>query len=225
MAAAVRPGSPQGDALARWFPHPGPVQRYVELLGSTGVAHGLIGPREVPRLWDRHVLNCAAVLELVPTDVRILDVGSGAGLPGLVLALARPQQTVVLLEPLERRVAWLDGVVHELGLDNVEVVRGRAEDLGDRFGVVTSRAVAPIERLAGWCAPLVDQGGAMLAIKGRSAQQEVAEHAALLVRLFGVAPQVLTVGGDVLATPTTVVSARRTRPSSPAPRRRPRGRR
>lgn len=152
---------------------------YAELLATDGTVRGLIGPREVPRLWDRHLLNSAAVAPLVPDRARVVDVGSGAGLPGIPLALARPDLAVVLLEPLARRVAFLDECVERLALDNVTVVRGRAEEGPVRRSlggadVVVARAVAPIERLAGWCLPLLRTGGRLLALKGSSAADELA---------------------------------------------------
>ena len=142
------------------------------------MVRGLIGPREAPRLWDRHLLNCAVLGEVVPRGVAVADVGSGAGLPGLVLAIARPDLRVTLVEPLLRRTRFLDEVVDLLGLQaQVEVLRGRAEELADgrTFDVVTARAVAPLERLARWCLPLVAPGGELVAMKGASAPAEVVE--------------------------------------------------
>ena len=184
--------------------------RYVEHLASTGVEWGLIGPREVPRLWERHVLNCAVVGELVPQDALVLDVGSGAGLPGLPLALCRPDLQVVLVEPLLRRVEWLDLVVDDLGLDMVQVRRARAEEVvGElRAPVVTARAVAPLDRLARWGLPLLEPGGAMLALKGRTAEQEVGATLAGVRRAGGVSTEVLTLGSDLLDEATTVVRVR-----------------
>ena len=151
---------------------------YVRLLATDGTVRGLIGPREVPRLWDRHLLNSAALAPLIPTGARVVDVGSGAGLPGIPLALARPDLTVVLLEPLARRVTFLDECVDGLGLANVTVVRGRAEEGPARRSlggadVVTARAVAPLDKLAGWCLPLLRPGGRLLALKGSSAAEEL----------------------------------------------------
>ena len=155
-------------------------ERYVAWLASDGVTRGLIGPREVPRLWERHLLNSAVVEELVPSEATVADVGSGAGLPGLVLALVRPDLQVTLIEPLLRRATFLTEAVDLLGTANVEVVRSRAEELrGRRFAVVTARAVAPLTRLAGWCAPLIEPAGWMLALKGDRAEEELAEAAAV----------------------------------------------
>lgn len=158
------------------FTHRETAERYAELLAQVGVERGLIGPREVPRLWQRHLLNCALLARAVPTASRsVADVGSGAGLPGLVLAGERPDLQVTLVEPLLRRTRFLTEAVTELGLPNVEVVRARAEELhADRsFDVVTSRAVAPLERLLPWSLPLTRVGGVVLAMKGASVQQEV----------------------------------------------------
>lgn len=184
-------------------------ERYAGLLVEHGVERGLIGPREVPRIWDRHVLNSAAIGELLPSGAGVLDVGSGAGLPGIPLAIARPDLRVVLLEPMARRVAWLTEVIHSLALP-VSVLRGRAEErpVRERVGdvdVVTARAVAPLAKLAGWCLPLLRPGGMLVALKGASAAEEIARDAAAIRRLGGSEPSIKSCGGDVLATPTTVV--------------------
>ena len=182
------------------------VERYVEWLAGAGIERGLIGPREVPRLWERHVLNSAVVGEWVPTAVRVADIGSGAGLPGLVLALARPDLDVTLVEPLLRRARFLEEVVADLGLP-VRVLRARAEELHgvESFEVVTSRAVAPLDRLAAWCMPLVVTGGAMVALKGASVVDEVEEHWADLRRRGTAAPEVRALGAEVLEWPTWAV--------------------
>jgi 16S rRNA (guanine527-N7)-methyltransferase len=187
--------------------------RYVDLLTEQGVLRGLIGPREVPRLWQRHILNSAVVAELIPTGATVVDVGSGAGLPGVPLALARPDLTVTLLEPMARRVGWLTDVVAELGIP-VKVVRGRAEepDVQRRLGgadVVTARAVAPLAKLAGWCLPLVRPGGQLVALKGESAGDELARDADLVRRAGGSELSVVSCGSDVLPVPTTVIVVRR----------------
>src|SRR5262249_21205305 len=144
-------------------------QRYAELLVTDGVVRGLVGPREAPRIWERHLLNCAVVADLIPSGATVIDVGSGAGLPGLVLAVARPASAVLLGEPLARRSAFLCEAVTTLGLDRTTVVRARAEESVGKLplaGVVTARAVAPLDRLAGWCLPLTAIGGRLLALKG-----------------------------------------------------------
>ncbi len=182
--------------------------RYAELLAGPGTERGLLGPREVPRLWDRHLLNCAVVADLVPEGASVVDVGSGAGLPGLVLAVRRPDLTVTLLEPLLRRTRFLEEAVSILGLeDQVEVLRGRAEEVaGTRaFDVVTSRAVAPLERLLPWSLPLARSGGVVLAMKGSSASDELESVRSTVARLGGRAPEVVHIGSSSLTFPTTVV--------------------
>ncbi|GAB3592514.1 16S rRNA (guanine(527)-N(7))-methyltransferase RsmG [Angustibacter peucedani] len=193
-------------------------ERYVEHLASTGVAHGLIGPREVPRLWERHVLNCAVLSDLLPQGARVADIGSGAGLPGLCLAVRRPDLHVVLVEPLLRRVTWLEQVVADLGLDQrVAIHRGRAQEVVGRVSVpfVTARAVASLDKLAAWGFPLLEPGGALVAIKGRSAGEELAGLAGWLDQA-GVTGEVVEVGGTLLAEPTVVV--RLDRGTGPLPR-------
>ena len=183
-------------------------ERYAELLATEGVVRGLIGPREAPRLWDRHLLNCAVLAEVLPKSASVADVGSGAGLPGVVLAIARPDLRVILVEPLLRRTRFLDEVVEALGLQaQVEVVRGRAEDLaGSRtFDVVTARAVAPLDRLARWCLPLVDAKGELIAMKGASARTEVEAARPALTALGCADPVVVELGMEVLAEPTWAV--------------------
>jgi 16S rRNA (guanine527-N7)-methyltransferase len=180
---------------------------YARLLATDGVTRGLLGPREVPRLWERHLLNCAVVSELVPTGATVTDVGSGAGLPGVPLALARPDLDIVLLEPLQRRVVFLREVVAALGLDGVRVVRGRAEDPTETVGVdvVTARAVAPLSRLAGWCLPLLRSGGSLIALKGAAASAELASAADDLGRLGAVDWSIESCGRGLVDPPTTVV--------------------
>jgi 16S rRNA (guanine527-N7)-methyltransferase len=182
-------------------------QRYADLLATDGVVRGLIGPREAPRLWERHLLNCAVLGELIPGDATVCDIGSGAGLPGLVLAIARPDLRITLVEPLLRRTTFLDEVVSELELDRVEVVRGRAEALhGERrFDVVTSRAVAPLERLLGWSMPLVAPTGALVAMKGASVHDEIAEAAPALRRLGCAEPTVAVLGEGLLESTTVAL--------------------
>ncbi|HEX2892380.1 MAG TPA: 16S rRNA (guanine(527)-N(7))-methyltransferase RsmG [Marmoricola sp.] len=180
--------------------------QYADRLADTGVSHGLIGPREVPRLWERHLLNCAVLSDLLPVGAAVVDVGSGAGLPGIPVAVRRPDLSVTLVEPLLRRVTWLEAVLPELGLSTVQVRRARAEELAHEVSVpfVTARAVAPLDRLVRWGAPLLVPGGEMLAIKGRSAQDELTEHAALLGR-WGISGEVVRVGASLLEEPTVVV--------------------
>jgi 16S rRNA (guanine527-N7)-methyltransferase len=190
-------------------------ERYAELLATEGVLRGLIGPREAPRIWERHLLNCAAVAELIPAGVFVTDVGSGAGLPGIVLSVARPDLAVILVEPLARRAEFLTEAVRALGIDaRVAVVRGRAEEMASSVrpaDVVTARAVAPLDRLARWCLPLTAVGGRLLALKGASAADEVAAHRAEVTRLGGGEPAVRLCGLGFLDPPTTVVEIVRVR--------------
>jgi 16S rRNA (guanine527-N7)-methyltransferase len=185
---------------------------YAGLLATDGVVGGLLGPREAPRLWERHLLNSAVLGELVDPGSSVADVGSGAGLPGLVLAIARPDLRVTLIEPLLRRTRFLDEAVDALGLgDQVEVLRGRAEEVsrGRTFGVVTARAVAPLDRLVGWCLPLVAPTGVLLAMKGSSAADEVAHAQGALRRLGCAPPQVLEIGRHLAGGSTRVVRVAR----------------
>ncbi len=189
---------------------------YGRLLATAGVERGLIGPREVPRLWDRHLLNCAVAVPLVPEGADVIDVGSGAGLPGIVWAIVRPDLRVICLEPLQRRATFLEEVVAQLGMaERVQVVRARAEDIvrgrgpvtSLRAQVVTARAVAPLERLAGWTVPLVKPGGELLALKGRSAAEELQASATVLERLGVVSVEIVECGAGVVESTTTVVRA------------------
>jgi 16S rRNA (guanine527-N7)-methyltransferase len=157
------------------------ISRYVDILASRGIDWGLIGPREGDRLWERHVLNSVAAADLFPGSGSIVDVGSGAGLPGIPLAILRPDLRVTLLESLLRRVSFLELAVSELGLGGrVRVVRERAEGHRETYDVVTCRAVAPLPRLIGWCLPLLAPAGRLVALKGSSAEAEVAEAGSLL---------------------------------------------
>ena len=188
-------------------------QRYAEVLAGAGVERGLLGPHEVDRLWERHLLNSAVVNELLDAGDRVVDIGSGAGLPGLPLAIARPDLEIVLLEPLLRRSDFLREVVAELGLP-VEVVRGRAEEpwVREQIGekdVAVSRAVASLDKLTKWSMPLLRPEGRMLAIKGERAPDEVQQHRRVMVALGAVDVRVVTCGANYLRPPSTVVLARR----------------
>lgn len=182
-------------------------ERFAHLLATEATVRGLIGPREVPRLWERHLLNCAVVADVLPQGATVADIGSGAGLPGLVLAIRRPDLAVTLVEPLLRRTTFLEEAVAELGLDHVEVVRARAEGLAGRssFDVVTSRAVAPLDRLARWSLPLVRPGGEMVAMKGSSAEEELESARSALRKLGGQVRGIELLGQRLLHTPVTVV--------------------
>ena len=192
--------------LARYPDAADGLRHYVDLLAGDGVLRGLIGPREVTRLWSRHVANCAVLEELIPEGAQVADVGSGAGLPGIPLALVRPDLRLVLLEPLLRRTTFLSEAVEALGLgDRVEVLRGRAEEQKLLVDVVTARAVAPLDRLAGWTLPLARVGGTLLALKGDTAAEEITASQTALERLGGGHAEVITCGVDVIDPPTTVV--------------------
>ena len=186
-------------------PHYESASRYVDILSGRGIEWGLIGPREGDRLWDRHVLNSAALADLIAEGSTVADVGSGAGLPGIPLAILRPDLQVALVEPLLRRSTFLAQAVDELELtDRVTVVRARAEDHRQRYDVVASRALAPLDRLITWCDPLRSPGGLILALKGRSAVDELAgAHRTLaLRRLVG---EVRSVRAHPAVEPTTVI--------------------
>lgn len=201
---------PASVAVAVFGPRLPQARRYVELLAGAGVQRGLIGPREADRLWERHLLNCAVIGELIPPAASVLDVGSGAGLPGLPLALARPDLALTLLEPMGRRVAFLTEVLAELRLPNVTVVRGRAEDFSIRrslagSGIVTARAVATLDRLAAWCLPLLAPAGELLAVKGESASAEL-DAARPALHEAGVRRATIELCGvGLLTMPTTVI--------------------
>jgi 16S rRNA (guanine527-N7)-methyltransferase len=184
---------------------------YADLLAGPGVERGLLGPREVDRIWERHLLNCAAVAELIEPGARVVDVGSGAGLPGIPLSIARPDLDITLVEPMLRRTDFLTEVVATLGL-TATVVRGRAEDAAVRAAisdadVVVSRAVADLEKLARWSLPLLRAGGRMLALKGERAEAEVAERGPAMVRLGARGVEVVRCGTGYLSPPATVVAA------------------
>ena len=198
------------------------IRAYAELLAGPGVERGLLGPREVERLWERHILNSVAVGEIIEPDARVIDIGSGAGLPGLPLAIARPDLSVAVVEPMQRRTDFLSEAVAALRLD-VEVVRGRAEEPAVRTGlkgadIVTSRAVADLEKLARWSFPLLRIGGRMLAIKGARASDEVTERRGPLAALGGTDVRVVECGAGYLDPPTTVVVAARARLAASASR-------
>lgn len=169
------------------------IERYVDILTTRGVEWGLMGPKEAPRIWGRHIFNSAALSTLVPDGCQVADVGSGAGLPGIPLAIARPDIRITLIEPLLRRSNFLTGVVEELGLgDRVDVLRGRAEDVGQHFDIVTARAVAKLPTLIRWTRGLIGKGGELLALKGVSAQEEL-DNAQKVLKKYHLAGEVLVV--------------------------------
>ncbi len=181
--------------------------QYAELLATDGVTRGIIGPAETGRLWDRHLVNCAVVADLMPESGTVVDIGSGAGLPGVVLAMLCPGLDVVLLEPMLRRVVFLNECVQSLELPNVQVLRGRAEDMsGDlQADVATARAVASLDRLLLWSSGVLRPGGTLLAIKGSNAEAELADANPVLRRLGARSAEVLRVGHDRVDPATTVV--------------------
>ncbi|BAU97455.1 16S rRNA methyltransferase GidB [Corynebacterium suranareeae] len=187
---------------------------YHESLATDGSVRGFIGPREVPRLWDRHILNCGVIGEAMDEGISVADIGSGAGLPGIPLAIARPDLSITLIEPLLKRSVYLNEVKEALQLDNVTVIRGRAEEKVVRkqvgqVDVVTSRAVAPLGKLAAWSLPLVKIGGRMVAMKGSSVEEEIERDAQQIRKAGGADIKVYTVGEKLLAEPTTLISIRR----------------
>jgi 16S rRNA (guanine527-N7)-methyltransferase len=198
---------PSGDLLARLFgSRVEAVRRYADQLATTGVDRGLIGPREIPRIWSRHILNCAVVAPTFRAEASVCDLGSGAGLPGVVLALARPDLHVTLLEPQLRRTTFLSEVVADLGVP-VEVVRARAEDVRGslRVDYVTARAVAPLDRLVSWALPLCLPGGELLAFKGASAAEELKKAQSALRRLGAGGGRIDSFGQGVVTPLTTAI--------------------
>ena len=206
VAGETAPDVPPPAATVVFGPALGQAQAFARMLATQGVERGLIGPREVPRLWDRHLLNCAVVADLIDSRYRTLaDVGSGAGLPGLVLAMMRPELSVTLLEPMERRCRFLSECVAELGLVNASVLRGRAEETVLRADVATARAVAPLDRLAEMAVRVVRPGGMVLAIKGRQAAGELRKARPVLRRIGVRDAQVVRAGEGKVDPATTVV--------------------
>jgi 16S rRNA (guanine527-N7)-methyltransferase len=206
--AADAPAGAPPEAAGVFGEAIGQAGRYAELLATDGVTRGLIGPRETDRLWERHLLNCAMVAELLPEHGELVDIGSGAGLPGVVLAMLRPSLQVILLEPLLRRSVFLEECVAELGLSNAVVVRARAEEKAAaqiKADVATARAVAPLDRLTDWAARLLRPGGQLLAIKGQSAAEEIAAARPVLSRLGVQSAEVLQAGNGRVISATTVV--------------------
>ena len=196
--------------------------RYAELLATTGTSHGLIGPRETPRLWERHLVNCAVMHPLLGPASTVVDIGSGAGLPGLVLAVVRPDLEVHLVEPLLRRTTWLEAAVDELHLENVTVHRGRADEVSLEVPAVTARAVASLDKLVAWSFPLLEPRGRLLALKGEGAAREL-EDAQEMLESYGVRRSQLRVLGEgEIAEPVRVVDIERPEELRTPPERGPR---
>jgi 16S rRNA (guanine527-N7)-methyltransferase len=198
------------EALKVFGEHIGQARKFFELLVRDGDLLGLIGPRELPKLWSRHILNSAVVGELVEPGQLVADVGSGAGFPGIPMAILMPSTDFVLIEPMERRANWLsEVVVPELGLLNVKVLRGRAEEAPLRnYDVVTARAVSALPKLLRMLVPLTVAGGQILALKGSKAQDEIDESMTLVKKLKLDTFEIVTVGQNLLHDPTTVVRVR-----------------
>jgi 16S rRNA (guanine527-N7)-methyltransferase len=218
----LSPPASAGEVFGAALPR---VEAYAAFLADAGVERGLLGPREAPRLWDRHLLNCAGLSTLVEDGQVVLDLGSGAGLPGIVLALQRPEVQVVLVEPLQRRAAFLTEAVELLELRNCLVRRNRAEELHGKVevDVVTARAVAPVDRLAGWALPLLHPGGRLLALKGEQAATELAAAGPVLHRLGAASSEVIEAGSASVGTLSRVVVVTRgnAQPQGASPQRRP----
>jgi 16S rRNA (guanine527-N7)-methyltransferase len=206
IAEEMAPDAPPPLAATAMFgPALDQAQAFARMLATRGVERGLIGPREVPRLWDRHLLNCAVVADLIDSRHRTLaDIGSGAGLPGLVLAMMRPELSVTLLEPMERRCRFLSECVTELGLANASVLRGRAEETVLQADVATARAVAPLDRLTTMAVRVVRPGGMVLAIKGRTAADEL-RRARPVLRRLGIRDAEVVHAGEGKVDPATTV--------------------
>ena len=183
----------------------GLARQYAQLLVRDGDLLGLLGPREMPKLWTRHILNSAVVAELVPEGASVADVGSGAGLPGIPMAIAQPNAHFTLIEPMERRSDWLLLVVSELGLKNVSVLRARAEEVGEVYDLVTARAVSALPKLLRLTVPLTRHGGAIIALKGGKAQEEVEESRKLSKKLAIKGFELIHTGAQFLDEPTLVV--------------------
>jgi 16S rRNA (guanine527-N7)-methyltransferase len=179
---------------------------FAQTLANDSDELGLLGPRELDKLWTRHILNSAVVAELVRPGDKVADVGSGAGLPGIPMAIARPDAEFVLIEPMERRSSWMLEVVEDLGLKNVRVLRSRAEDVTEQdFDIVTARAVAALDKLLKMCVPLLKPGGALIALKGSKAAEEIANSKKLEKKLGISSFEILVCGEKFLPEPTSVV--------------------
>jgi 16S rRNA (guanine527-N7)-methyltransferase len=192
-------------------------RRYAGWLAGEGTRRGLLGPREAARLWERHLLNCAVLTDLVPAGVRVVDIGTGAGLPGIPMAIRRPDLRLDLVEPMARRTAFLTEMLADLALEPTpRVIRGRADEPAvlaeaGRSDWVVARAVAPLDRLVRWCLPLLRPGGTLLALKGESADAELAAHRAAVEQAGAERMELVLVGAEILPVPTRVVTVQRSR--------------
>lgn len=201
---------PEPAGLAEVFDTSADQMRYfADLLSHEGLEQGLLGPREAGRIWSRHILNCWVLSEFLPEGVQVADVGSGAGLPGLVLAIGRPDLSLTLIESMARRCEWLQFCVEELGLDNVQIRNARAEDFRGKpaFSHLTARAVGNLSTLLGWTAPLVTKHGTMLFLKGASVDAEIEKAKAnyVFAKQKVSLPEVLTLATPLTGEPTRVV--------------------
>jgi 16S rRNA (guanine527-N7)-methyltransferase len=183
----------------------GQARLYFEALVRDGDLLGLLGPREMPKLWTRHILNSAVVAELVASGQTVADVGSGAGLPGIPMALVQPEAQFTLIEPMERRSDWLKAIVQDLGLSNVRVQRARAEEVAEVFDIVTARAVSALPNLLRMCVPMTKHGGEVIALKGSKAAEEIQEAKKLQKKLGIASFEIVRVGSEFLTDPTLVV--------------------
>ena len=181
---------------------------YAAALIKDGDELGLLGPREMPKLWTRHILNSAVVAELVEPGKKVADIGSGAGLPGIPMAIAQPEASFTLIEPMERRSNWLLEQVEALGLTNVRVLRARAEEVGEAFDIVTARAVSALPKLLRMTVPLTRHGGEIIALKGSKAQEEIDDSKNLMKKLDIHSFEIVFTGAQYLAEPTRVVRTR-----------------
>ena len=204
----VGPGQAERDFFGDAF---AAVDHYATMLCDEGELRGLIGPRELPRLWSRHLVNCGLATQFLPSRGIVGDIGSGAGFPGIVMACMRPDLEFVLIDPMERRCEWLTDVITEVGLDNVQIARARAEELHKTasFDVVTSRAVASMPKLLRFCAPLVVRKGRIVALKGKQAVAEVDSARNLFKRYKFNSVKVHEVASPVDDEVTRVVVARK----------------